>query len=303
MAEEDAEIALLHQLQAGQESAWLGEDENGAMESEQPSVTEDEDNENIKKETSADQVQRALSTSGSGALDDGAPSSITPIPADSLAGEEQSRSSSRASARRPRVVGGFIADDSDEETDESTPTGLQVAATTNTTNRPLSPSPLAQLQIVTNNDTISSFPDTALPVISSAVGTTPVPSTPAPIVPKARLPHDTMGKLEDRIKDDPKGDIEAWLSLITEHRNRHRLPEARELYERFFKVFPEAVSVCSLYYGLFVAYLNRPKYGLRMQKWRSRTITLAPLRTSLGERYCISLTSDSGPSISITFVE
>lgn len=63
--------------------------------------------------------------------------------------------------------------------------------------------------------------------------------------PKARLPHDTIGILEDRIKDDPRGDKEAWLDLISEHRKRGKLDEARKAYERFFEVFPSAVSIPS----------------------------------------------------------
>lgn len=59
---------------------------------------------------------------------------------------------------------------------------------------------------------------------------------------KARLPHDTIGILEDRIKDDPRGDLEAWLELISENRKRGKLDEARNVYERFFLVFPTAVS-------------------------------------------------------------
>ena len=61
-------------------------------------------------------------------------------------------------------------------------------------------------------------------------------------VPKARLPHDRVGILEDRIKDDPRGDMEAWLGLINDHRKRNKIEEARKVYERFFKIFPMAVS-------------------------------------------------------------
>ena len=63
-------------------------------------------------------------------------------------------------------------------------------------------------------------------------------------LPRARLPHDRVGLLEDRIKEDPRGDIDAWTSLIAEHRRRGKLDDARKVYERFFVVFPSAVS-CS----------------------------------------------------------
>ena len=60
--------------------------------------------------------------------------------------------------------------------------------------------------------------------------------------PKARLPHDKIGLLEDRIKEDERGDMDAWLNLISEHRKRGKLEDARKVYERFFAVFPSAVS-------------------------------------------------------------
>ena len=71
------------------------------------------------------------------------------------------------------------------------------------------------------------------------------PATPAPMsasLPKARLPQDRVGILEDRIAEDPRGDIEAWLSLIEEHRRRHKHDDARAVFERFFKIFPSSVS-------------------------------------------------------------
>ncbi|KAH7095245.1 hypothetical protein FB567DRAFT_543590 [Paraphoma chrysanthemicola] len=67
---------------------------------------------------------------------------------------------------------------------------------------------------------------------------TPVPTSTA--LPKARLPQDRIGILEDRIAEDPRGDIEAWLSLIEEHRRRHKTDDARAVFERFFKIFPTA---------------------------------------------------------------
>ncbi|KAF1987593.1 hypothetical protein K402DRAFT_411886 [Aulographum hederae CBS 113979] len=64
----------------------------------------------------------------------------------------------------------------------------------------------------------------------------------APSLPKARLPHDTIGVLEDRIAEDPRGDMDAWLNLIFEFRNRNKTEEARSAYDRFFKVFPSSAE-------------------------------------------------------------
>jgi hypothetical protein len=63
----------------------------------------------------------------------------------------------------------------------------------------------------------------------------------APTSLPARLPHDKVGQLEDRIKDDPKGDANAWISLIEHYLEKGQHEFARNVYQRFFKVFPYAV--------------------------------------------------------------
>ena len=75
----------------------------------------------------------------------------------------------------------------------------------------------------------------------------PVPesvnATPTSAGPKTRLAHDTIGILEDRIKDDPRGDMAAWLELIGELERRNKKEEVRRTYDNFFGVFPLAVSL------------------------------------------------------------
>jgi cleavage stimulation factor subunit 3 len=80
-----------------------------------------------------------------------------------------------------------------------------------------------------------------LNAVSARPSATPV-TPPVASLPKARLPQDRVGIFEDRIAEDPRGDIDAWLSLIEEHRRRHKYDEARAVYDRFFNVFPSAVS-------------------------------------------------------------
>ena len=90
-------------------------------------------------------------------------------------------------------------------------------------------------------DLTTAAPPQALPVPDQVVSI-PVSSEVSTSIPKARLPHDRVGMLEDRIKEDPRGDMAAWLSLISEHRKRNKLDDVRSTYDRFFKVFPAAVS-------------------------------------------------------------
>lgn len=332
MAEEDAEIALLHRLQAGQENvAWGTDSANGAAEGEIPSNIEDK-NEQVKKQTVADdEVLRAFSPSGSGAVsdddDDYDPSSVTPLPAVAIAGDEQSRSSSRASSRKPKTVGGFLADDSDEETDDSSSvqisTGLQPTGP-NTLNRTISPSPLqvsvtpSDLQSPLQNQddsqtgvlspsTLSVNPGVAgvasasqVPSAQTLMSKDPSISVQSASAPKGRLPHDRIGILDDRIKEDPRGDLEAWRSLISEHRKRNKFDDARAVYERFFKLFPQAVGAC-----LLTSYLQltcpRLKCGLSMLKWNSRMTTLEPPSRSSANPCSLFQTYSSGPPISTTF--
>lgn len=79
----------------------------------------------------------------------------------------------------------------------------------------------------------------AAPSARQSLAPTPVASS----LPKPRLPQDRVGIFEDRIAEDPRGDIEAWLNLIDEHRKRHKYVEARAAYDEFFKVFPNAVRI------------------------------------------------------------
>ena len=74
----------------------------------------------------------------------------------------------------------------------------------------------------------------------------PTPAPESPSASRGRLPHDRVGILEDRIQEDPRGDIPAWLELINEHKSRNRIDNSRDAYERFLKVFPFAVSTCQL---------------------------------------------------------
>ena len=73
--------------------------------------------------------------------------------------------------------------------------------------------------------------------------------SPTSTVIKTRLPHDKIGLLEDRIKDDEKGDLDAWMSLIGEYRKRGKVDDVRKVYKRFFDVFPQAVSCCPQHCG------------------------------------------------------
>ncbi|CRG85925.1 mRNA 3'-end-processing protein rna14 [Talaromyces islandicus] len=130
--------------------------------------------------------------------------------------------------------------------------------------------PMGSSKDVSNNAVSSSshsasvsLPTGQIPYTENTYSNTPTPvplaSNPAPTASRGRLPHDRVGLLEDRIKEDPRGDIGAWLELIGEHRSRNRLDNARDVYERFFKVFPSAADQ-------WVAYVNMESENNELQR-------------------------------------
>jgi cleavage stimulation factor subunit 3 len=82
------------------------------------------------------------------------------------------------------------------------------------------------------------------PTVASRVSAEPASES------TTRDPNDTVGILEDRIQEDPRGDVEAWLALLHEHRSHDRFDHVRNVYTRFFQYFPTAVS-CSLLTGAY----------------------------------------------------
>ncbi|KAH0563131.1 hypothetical protein GP486_002300 [Trichoglossum hirsutum] len=166
-----------------------------------------------------------------------------------------SRSSSQGSVQKPspspanlanmksHTIGGFVVDDDDEENE----TQLPATNSNGSLHAPLSRLGGGSSIASTDGDN-SAKPTQSLPTPQETTAVQPNAAS-AAVAPKARLPHDKVGILEDRIKEDPRGDMEAWLALINEHRKRNKIEEARKAYERFFKVFPMAAEQ-------WVAYAN-----------------------------------------------
>ncbi|KAI1101619.1 hypothetical protein F4804DRAFT_315413 [Jackrogersella minutella] len=163
---------------------------------------------------------------------------------------ERPASESPRPSKKPKTAGGFIIENSSDEEEDSPPPAP--AYTSNTLKpapleaqtRPFSHSPVQQdatSQEATSNSPLQAnnepVPLAATPVAATTNAT------------RLRLPADIVGILEDRIKEDPRGDIEAWLALIDEQKRRHKIEDARAVYERFLKTFPQAAEI-------WVAYLD-----------------------------------------------
>ncbi|KAF4556209.1 mRNA 3'-end-processing protein rna14-like protein [Elsinoe fawcettii] len=188
--------------------------------------------------------------------------------------EQPSRTASRTSQKQA-TIGGFLAEESDEEDEEeiakeNQTNGTVALETANTASPkpgslPQSPSlPVtSQIQatngvstestngVVAEQPATMQSPSVKSPVtatagdrVGSAMSAQPLSAFPSavPSVPKTRLPNDIIGQLEDRIAEDPKGDVDAWLGLIAHLRSKGKYDEVRKVYGRFFEVFPSAAD-------------------------------------------------------------
>lgn len=125
--------------------------------------------------------------------------------------------SQRAPSAKPKMSGGFLVEVSDDEDDDDS-----------------QDSPAGALQTQAQ----------AAPVGNGVSPVAPVdaPSSTPQFVPTL----DPVALLEARIKEDPRGDMDAWLNLVADHKRRGRLDDLRKVYNRFVEVFPQAVSACSI---------------------------------------------------------
>lgn len=122
-----------------------------------------------------------------------------------------------ATVSKPKVAGGFLVEVSDDDDDDDDDEGEG------------GNTPAAQDQAKAN----------------IAAGTKDDTSTPAPTAAPVGAPAmaslDPVALLEARIKEDPRGDMDAWVNLMADHRRRGRLDGLRAVYGRFLEVFPQAV--------------------------------------------------------------
>ena len=136
-------------------------------------------------------------------------------------------SDSKPKPTPPRTTGGFIVDDSDSEEEEGAP--------------PASGGDNAVANQAPPADAAPSVEDQAGPS-EPPQGAQADNGPPAGQVAALPVPTDRTTLLESRVKQDPRGDMDAWLSLIEEYRRRSNMEELRSAYNRFLEVFPQSVS-------------------------------------------------------------
>jgi cleavage stimulation factor subunit 3 len=235
-----------------------------------------------------------------------------------------------APASAPRMRGGFEVDDDEDaeevdagkdevdvydptvgfDVDAPTPAHVQtpVDRTTQSPERDNGSTPLpvqtsGSLDGPSSSDPVIGAVPTAVtadPPIQSALPpqTRPTPSlsdvngSVAPAISRTRLAHDVIGILEDRIKDDPRGDIEAYLELIEELKSRNKEDEVRKVYEDYLQVFPLDVSVfCPIMMQVMLTRC-RLNNGVHMFAGRNNMIDMARWRAySIGHSFKYTISS------------
>ncbi|KAK4192213.1 hypothetical protein QBC35DRAFT_243635 [Podospora australis] len=263
-----------------------GYEEAGGDEDQIQHSTEDEEDEEYSLDPShvqGDLPPRDGAIDEEDAYDPATATSSVPVPVlQTTASEAPAKPSPKPAAKKPRTVGGFLVGDSDSEEGDDGDSGPSVQApngpqpsvpsqaslphsTSSLQNSSVAqdsaasnpnPSPLAQVKVVApvhENRIETATPTVPLP--APATGLTAAGSS----LPRAPVAADRLAQLEERIRDDPRGALDAWLALITEQRSRGDLVKTRETYERFFEVFPQAADIWIKYLELELELNNFPE--------------------------------------------
>ncbi|KAI1803200.1 hypothetical protein F4811DRAFT_562646 [Daldinia bambusicola] len=165
---------------------------------------------------------------------------------------ERPASDSPRPSKKPKTAGGFVVDDSSDEEDDvpvsdQDPVPAPAPSHSPSILKPLPTEAEAQPHNHPSLQQITTPQDMTTNVLAQASNDSVPTAAPANIATtnaaRLRLPTDVVGILEDRIKEDPRGDLEAWLALIDEQKRRHKIEDTRAVYERFLKVFPHAAEI------------------------------------------------------------
>lgn len=156
---------------------------------------------------------------------------------------------SEPAPKRRKTAGGFLVADSDSEDDEvPAPVSDPVHVQPTQAPQSLPQSPPRTFQSASQaDDAVSTVPTTSAAdnpqAMSAEVAVVPPAIVPIPFADSADAPYDVITTLEQRIKQEPRAAMEAWLDLIAELRRRNDTDALRDVYERFLAVFPQSVSL------------------------------------------------------------
>ncbi len=153
----------------------------------------------------------------------------------------------RAAKQKPRTAGGFLVGDSDSEDDE-TPVPASSGLAPGAASPPQNPITAKKSTAASSHadPTPEVNATTELPAGRQENGNAAAPPAMAGSLPQ--IPIDRTTQLENRVRDDPRGAMDAWLALIAEYRSRGDVAQTRQIYDRFLAVFPQAVSRSSTWF-------------------------------------------------------
>ncbi|KAG8674398.1 mRNA 3'-end-processing protein rna14 [Fusarium poae] len=157
------------------------------------------------------------------------PESVT-IGTPVMAPEPASSGTPQRQTSKPKMSGGFIVEASDDEDDDEDEDEEK---------QPANAAPQTDAVPTQNQPGPSTTPDEHVPAAPTHAPVPPaVPSNVTPVL--AGL--DPVALLEFRVKEDPRGDMDAWQELIAAHRDSGTLDQARSTYNRFVEIFPQAAD-------------------------------------------------------------
>lgn len=136
-----------------------------------------------------------------------------------------------AAGKKRKTAGGFLVGDSDDSEDEN-PSATSGQVPDVKTKPESSPVP----QSLNNGAQVAE--SSAGPGAQSQGSNQSHPS----VVPSVSS-HDPIAMLELRVKGDPRGAMDSWLSLIAAYRQHGNIEQCRDIFERFLAVFPHAAEI------------------------------------------------------------
>ncbi|TLS23613.1 uncharacterized protein PpBr36_06394 [Pyricularia pennisetigena] len=134
-------------------------------------------------------------------------------------------------AKKRKTAGGFLVGDSDDSEDENPPTASAQMSD-------LKPKPESSPVPQNLNGGAQVSESSSGPGAQSHGSNQSHPS----VVPSV-LSHDPIALLELRVKEDPRGAMDSWLSLIAAYRQRNNIEQCRDVFERFLAVFPHSAEI------------------------------------------------------------
>lgn len=156
--------------------------------------------------------------------------------------------SPKPQTKKPKTAGGFIVDSDTEDEEDATPGPSGIAAPNPSGSAHAHSAPPLQASLSAQGAPTPTLPNQARPAGSFqspagdlANGHASVPLSTSPRS-QPKQAQDRIAMLEGIVRDDPRGAMDAWLNLLREYRDRNRISDARNAYERFLEVFPQAVS-------------------------------------------------------------